>query len=222
MYPLGKKSPSLTILRPAKGFTLVEILVALILVGIIGTMIASAAKQGILTSQALLDQGSNRSKAIVLRRILHRDIHHMLWQSKLEAHSRGFQIKTGHNLLLNSSYPAVVTWIFNPPNVLRREEISALDYVLEQKLISDMTSCNLALMSARDRQWVNLKSLIMNPEQPRAVALRLRLHVDGWNALDIIERLPVYGPQAQPSKSQGGNVAVQKKEPEQRLAVLWW
>ena len=155
MYRLVKIKFSQIVLKPAKGFTLVELLVALIFVGIIGTMIASAAKQGILSSQALLDQGSNNSKATILRRVLHRDIHHMLWQSSLESTSQGFQIKTGHNLLLNSSFPAVVSWIFNPPKVLRREEISALDYVLEQELISDITSHDLALMSARDRQWVS-------------------------------------------------------------------
>jgi prepilin-type N-terminal cleavage/methylation domain-containing protein len=190
MAPLEKKRLSQIVLRSSQGFTLVEILVGLILIGIIGTLIASAAKQGILSSQRLLDQGANTSKAIVLRRILHRDIHHMLWQSSLESTSRGFQIKTGHNLLLNSSFPAVVTWTFNPPKVLRREEISALDYVLEQELISDITSHDLALMSARDRQWVSQKSWLMSPQQPRAVALRLRLQVEGWNAWEIIERLP--------------------------------
>lgn len=174
----------------SRGFTLIEILVGVILVGIIGAMIASATKQGILTSQAILQQGEQNARATVLRRILHRDIHGMLWKSDLVPTSQGFALKSGHNLLLESSLPAVVTWTFNAQEVVRREEIPALDYVLEQKLIPNITSYELAMMSARDRQWVNHESWIMNPQQPTVVALRLRLQVTGRNSWEIIESLP--------------------------------
>ncbi|WP_291319821.1 type II secretion system protein [Desulfonatronospira sp.] len=176
----------------ARGFTLVEILVAVAIAGLLAAMIAGVMSRGILTSEALLEQRESEAEKTVLRRILHRDFLGMEWGSGLEPATEGFRLYTGHNMLLSSSLPVEVFWSFEGGEIVRREESQVLGYSKEQTLYQDMESVELEFLSSRDRRWIRLDSWLRDPNRPHPGAVRLTLHFSGQNRFEIVEHLPLH------------------------------
>lgn len=162
----------------------------LVIAAIIGAMIASTAKQSILSSQALLQQGHSEAEKTVLRRILHRDIQNMQWASSLEPTNQGFRLTSGHNLLLTASLPVTINWHFTQGALIRKEERPDLNYIREQVLCPDLNSFELEFMPPADTRWIGLEAWLLNQERPAPVALRLQLQLPGRNRWEIIERIP--------------------------------
>lgn len=172
------------------GFTLLEVLVGLVLAGVLGAMIAATAKQNILSSQALLQQVPTETVKTTLRRILHRDIQNMQLGSRLQPTSQGFRLSSGHNLLLNASFPVSITWSFSQGELLRREENPELGYVKEQTLCSELSSFKLEFLPTGAERWVQHQAWLLDKERPDPAALRLQLDMSGRKQVRIIERVP--------------------------------
>lgn len=177
--------------HPARGFTLVEVLVAVALAGLLAAMIAGVMSRGILASEALLEHGEEESEKIVLRRILHRDFKAMDWGSGLEPTPEGFRLYTGHNMLLSSPLPVEVVWSFEEGEIVRREESPDLTYSREQTLYQDMDSVELEFLSLRDERWIPLDSWIRAPDRLYPRAVRLKLDFTGQDRFEIVEHLPL-------------------------------
>ncbi len=176
----------------ARGFTLVEVLVAVVIAGLLAAMIAGVMSRGILASEVLLEHRESEAEKTVLRRILHRDFKAMEWNSGLEPTAQGFRLYTGHNLLLSSSFPVEVIWIFEGGEIVRREESQVLTYAREQTLYQDMESVELEFFSSRHKRWIRLDSWLRDPNPPHPGAVRLKLHFTGQKRFEIVEYLPLH------------------------------
>lgn len=177
------------VIRPA-GFSLVEILVGLAVAGMLTAMLASVAGQSIVSSQALLEQESMDRQKTTLRKILHRDLKNMLWGSRIEPDSQGFNLQTGHNTLISSSLPMEVSWRFQPDEIVRTEQNADLDYHKKQILSTGLNSFSLDIYCHVQKRWIPLDHWLMARQRPHPGALRLKLDLDNISQLEIIEYLP--------------------------------
>ncbi|WP_291321885.1 type II secretion system protein [Desulfonatronospira sp.] len=172
------------------GFTLVEVLVGLAVAGVLAAMLASIMGNSIFSSQELLKKSSEEHQKTVLRRIIHRDIKHMQWQTGLEPTSSGFRMVTGHNTLVSASIPMQVSWDFRDGKVIRIEENQDLEYSREQVLSHKLESLNIAFMSSQDQRWIEHQSWLMGTNRPYPRALRLRMVFGEEVGFEIVEHIP--------------------------------
>ncbi len=177
-------------MRKAAGFTLVELLVGLAVVGILASMIASIMGQGILTSEALMRQSRGETQKTVLRRILHRDIKSMAQGSNIEAVSEGFRILTGHNTLTVSPLPVQVQWSFSHGKITRLERCDDLSYEKEQVLSPELKTFELEFLSPRDNRWTHLNAWLMASDRPAPPAMKLKLEYNDGTTFQMVEHLP--------------------------------
>ncbi|MCA1743034.1 MAG: type II secretion system protein J [Desulfonatronovibrio sp.] len=171
------------------GFSLVEILVALTVAGILSAMLASIVGQSLVSSQALMEQQGMDRQKITLRKILHRDLNEMLWASSLEPTPQGFELKTGHNTLIASSLPMQVSWNFTSNEIIRTEQNPDLDYLKKQTLSTRLNSFSMDIYCPVQKRWIPHDNWLMAKQRPAPGALRLELDLDNIPHLKIIEHL---------------------------------
>jgi len=174
------------------GFTLIEVLVSLALAGILVSIIAGVMGQGILTSQALLRESRSETEKTVLRRLLHRDIKNMIWNSSLEPTPEGFRIKTGHNTLIPCSLPVEALWIFSNGKITRFEENKDLSYEKSHVLSRELKSFDLEFLTLEDKRWVGLESWLMSQDMSGPRAVRMSLGIGKNTSFEIVEHLPLH------------------------------
>lgn len=172
------------------GFTLVEILVALVTAGLLTAMLAAVLGQGVTVSSALGTTATDQHSRVVLYRLLSMDLRGMLPETELTIFEQGFTLETVHNHLIPGPLPVIVTWDFSGNRLRRIEEQPDLEYLLELPLISRLRDWNLDLYDLTEGRWVNLQAWIAGPEQPAPVGVRLELRLPDavWRAT---HRLPL-------------------------------
>ena len=174
------------------GFTLVEILVALTIAGLLTAMIATLFSRGIATSSGLQETTQAQHSRIVLYRLLSMDLRSMLPAEELVVTEQGFSLATGHNHLLPSPLPMTVAWDFSGQRVQRTEALPELAYTQELTLISELRDWSLALYDLTDNQWVDVRSWLHGGQRPAPGGVRLELRPAGQHAPWIfIHRLPL-------------------------------
>ncbi len=174
------------------GFTLIEILVALAVAGILASIIAGVMGQGILTSDFLLKESRSETEKTVLRRLLHRDIKNMVWNSELEPAPEGFRINTGHNVLTPCSMPVDAFWDFSDNRITRHEENQDLSYAKKQILSRELNSFQLEFLTFEDNRWIRLDSWLISSDRPGPRAIRVTLEYSDGKKFQIIEHIPTH------------------------------
>ena len=177
----------------SQGFTLVEILVGLAVAGMLAAVIASVMGQTLFSSRVLLEQERVDVQKTTFRKILHRDVKNMLWQSGIEPTSEGFNLLTGHNTLISSSLPVEVSWIFARGDIVRIEYNADLDYLKKQVLSTRIKFISLDMFCPVQGRWLGLDNWITGQDRPGPGALRLRLDPGDNSKIEIIEHLPDHG-----------------------------
>lgn len=171
------------------GFSLVEILVALAVAGILSAMLASIVGQSLVSSRALMEQQNMDRQKTTLRKILHRDFKEILWESSLKPTAQGFELQTGHNTLIPSSLPMLVSWRFASDEIIRTEQNPDLDYLKKQTLSTRLNSFSMDIYCPVQKRWIPHDSWLMAKQRPAPGALRLLLDLDNMPQLEIIEHL---------------------------------
>jgi prepilin-type N-terminal cleavage/methylation domain-containing protein len=126
------------------GFTLVEILVALVVAGMLIALLASILGRGIVASSALGEASADQRSRVVLHRLLSMDLRGMIPETELTITEQGFTVETVNNHLVPGPLPMTVTWDFSQRQVRRTEEQPDLDYVQELLVISELRAWSLA------------------------------------------------------------------------------
>lgn len=179
-------------INQSSGFTLIEILVGLAVAGILASIIAGVMGQGILTSETLLRESRSETQKTVLRRLLHRDIKNMVWESDLEPTPDGFRINTGHNTLTSCSLPVETFWNFSNGKIIRFEESQELSYEKKQILSHELNYSELEFLSFEDNRWIRLESWLMSSDRAGPRAMRVRLEFDDGTKFEMVEHLPFH------------------------------
>ncbi|WP_161794792.1 PilW family protein [Desulfonatronum thioautotrophicum] len=174
------------------GFTLVEILVALVVAGLLTAMLATVLGRGLVASSALEDTVERQRTRIVLQRLLSMDLRGKIPETELTITEHGFTLETVANHLVPGPLPVTVTWDFSRRQVRRIEEQPELDYALELLMISDLQDATLAFHDLSEGRWVNARSWLLESERPAPAGLRLELLPTGARtSWEIIHRLPL-------------------------------
>lgn len=174
------------------GFTLMEILVALVVAGMLTALLAAILGRGVTASSALEETVENQRSRVVLHRLLSMDLRGMLPETELTITEHGFTLETVANHLVPGPLPVTVTWDFSQRRVRRTEEQPELEYVQEMLVISNLQAWNLAFHDLTEGRWVELRSWLHGTQRPAPAGLRLELRPAGaQTAWDIVHRLPL-------------------------------
>ncbi len=178
--------------RPFPGFTLVEILVALVVAGMLTALLAGILGRGIVASSALGEASNDQRSRVVLHRLLSMDLRGMLPETELTITEQGFTVETVNNHLVPGPLPVTVTWDFSQRQVRRIEEQPDLDYIQELLVISNLQDWSLAFHDLTEGRWIVLRSWLHGTERPAPAGLRLELRPSGAQAAwDLVHRLPL-------------------------------
>lgn len=170
------------------GFTLVELLVALAILGILLAMLVQVTGQVATNTQALSGRMENTSEAARLRRLLHRDLASARPGTFAVTHY-GFSIVTSHNLLLGQPLPLDVDWEFTGGAVRRIERMDKQGYSRELLLTANLATWKAETYSSLSSRWVDLRDIVTSDGLSSIRGLRLTLGLPG-GTVEMTERLP--------------------------------
>lgn len=173
---------------PHAGFTLVELLVALAILGVILAMLVRVAGQVAENTWALNGRMEVTSEAARLRRLLHRDCTSAL-QDSLRLTNGGFSLTTSHNLLSGQPLPVEAEWDFSAGAVRRIERIPSQRYSKEILLTADLADWKAEVFTLDARRWTDLRTLMTALGLGQVSGLRLTLDLPGGR-VEMIEPLP--------------------------------
>jgi prepilin-type N-terminal cleavage/methylation domain-containing protein len=173
------------------GFTLIEVLTALVAAGLLTAMIAAVLSRGLTASSALEDISKQQRTRAVIYKLLSMDIRSMLPDTELTITEQGFSLESCHNHLLPGPLPVTVTWSFSDETLIRREEKPELNYSRAMTVASDLENWKLAFFDLSENRWVELKSWLQPPERPAPAGLQLHLYRKHLGLMEFVHRLPL-------------------------------
>jgi general secretion pathway protein J len=178
----------------ASGFTLIEVLVALVVSGILITILAGSVQE-ITGASVLLDTRAELAKqGVTLRRVFHRDLQNMTHPGSLSFTEQRLTFETTHSTLMDAPYPVIVKWDFSGNTVTRIEQNPDIEYESVTVIAEDIEQWSLEAFDDKQSRWLNFAILkTVTAENPDAVLdlTALKLEVDfGGSAMNSIERLP--------------------------------
>lgn len=174
--------------RPAPGFTLVELLVALATLGILLAMLVQVTGQVAVNSTALTGRMENTTEAARLRRLLHRDLASSK-DSSFSITNAGFSITTSHNLLLGQPLPVEVEWNFSGGAIRRIEELPKQGYSQALLLTAALSDWKAEIYSPSSKRWVDIRQMMTGSDLGKYRGLRLTLQLPG-GTVEMTELLP--------------------------------
>lgn len=173
------------------GFTLIEVLVALMVAGLLTAMVASILGRGVVASSALEETARGQQARVVLRRMLSMDLRNILQDSGFVISEDGFAVKTSHNYLVQGPLPVTATWNFSGNGITRKEEQPELSYAWTLTVAQGLDRWEMAFFDLTENRWMDQQPWLRSPERPAPAGLRLRLLLKGIGLVEIIERLPL-------------------------------
>lgn len=188
------------------GVTLLELLVAIVLAGLLMSMLGQVVHQFVQSSQAIDQEQARYAQMAGLRRVLHRDLQNLsLQNATLTPQNNGFTCRTSHSMLGPGPLPVKVTWEFSENKITRHEESPALNYSRQQLILTEMENWNISFYQAAEHRWIELSTLLLNNQDKqvsgetseeqgtnrsrKTLALKIGLTVEG-REYEIIEALP--------------------------------
>lgn len=174
------------------GFTLVEVLVALMVAGLLTAMVASLLGRGVVASSALEETTQGQQARVNLRRVLDMDLRNMLPEGEFEILENGFALSTSHNHLIPGPLPVRATWTFSRLGLERKEEAPDLDYAQTLVLARSLERWELEYFDLTDKLWLVGRAWLDTPDRPAPAGVRLRLMFKGAGLVEIIQRLPLH------------------------------
>jgi type II secretory pathway component PulJ len=141
--------------------------VALILAGLLMSMIGQVVHQFVQSSQAIEQEQARYAQVAALRRVLHRDLQNLILDNAtVSARSNGFACLTSHSLLTSHPLPVRVVWELSDGKIARHETARELSYAKRQTLVSGVQSWSLSFFQAAEQRWVELSTrLLSEPEK---------------------------------------------------------
>ncbi len=174
-----------------QGFTLLELLVAMVLSAVLIVMVFRVMGQTLSNSQAIEGSLNNLSEVATLRRLLGRDLRALASTGKsFTVKPEGFVLKTAHNLLLDGPLPVEVLWRFTDRDVGRLEEISELRYRRDLSLLEISGPTEMSFFEPKQKIWIDWKTWAApGVDRPRPSALKMTLEIRK-EKVEIVERIP--------------------------------
>ena len=191
----GDRSPAQRRVRGnwgAAGFTLLEILVALAIMGMLMALVGQIMSQVVDSSAQLRQRLANAGDLVAVRRLLHRDLMDCQDKGSLEASRSGFSFPSTHNFFLDGTLPLVVTWSFDDHVVTRTEEDKELNYTRTIPLLHGVRGWILEYYVPAKIAWLphdTLRALQKAEQMPRVNALRLTVVFEDGNKEVLVERV---------------------------------
>jgi prepilin-type N-terminal cleavage/methylation domain-containing protein len=185
--------------RRSRGYTFIELLVSLALIGVLIMILGRAMGEIINNNDALSSTMESVSGSTTLRRILHRDLQGMQPSDQVELTETGFTLITGHNMLSNAPVPMNVEWDFSQNKVLRTETaVSNIDYTKEMDLVPSLEAWKLEAYVSGQNRWIDLTTWQLSKDAasewaPYVTALRLTLAPENAQEMVMVERMPHKG-----------------------------
>lgn len=173
------------------GFTLLEILVALVAAGLLAFMISAVLGRGIVASSALEEVSHGQRSRIVLYRLLSMDLRNMEKDGELTVTDQGFSLQTSHNHLLPGPLPMTVTWDFSEAGIRRTEELPDLAYTQSVVLVADLESCTLTFFDLSEKRWTDSRAWLHGTDHPAPVGIRLEVRMGRNEQWELVHRLPL-------------------------------
>lgn len=179
----------------AGGFTLMELLVALAVSGLLLAMLGQTATQIMKTGQSLTERMRFNREVVVLRRLLHRDLQSLENLVKLRVSSTGLDFTTSHNLLSDRPLNVRVAWRFSGNRVMRSERKSSISYTNRIQVMERIQRFEVEMFITGDNRWVDITEWRNNmgsimSRSKRLKALRMTLTMEGGDTITLVERLP--------------------------------
>ncbi|MDY7000884.1 MAG: prepilin-type N-terminal cleavage/methylation domain-containing protein [Thermodesulfobacteriota bacterium] len=172
-----------------KGFSLIEILVALAVAGVLLALVLRVVSQVARNSEVLETRGRISSETARLRRVLHRDLQNI--EGDLAISHEGFSIKTSHNFLLGRPLTVEVKWDFSEKNVRRVEEEPKLSYTKDMIFLPELKSWDAQLFHPEKKRWFGLRSWLLSKFETAPSAIKLVLNLPDREEIEMVERLPL-------------------------------
>lgn len=175
-----------------RGFTLIEVLVALMVAGLLTAMVASLLGRGVVSSSALEEKAQAQELRVALRRMLDMDIRNMAPDGEFRIAENGFSLTTSHNHLIPGPLPVTATWSFSLDGIVRGEEQEALGYVRTLVVTRSLEHWETHFFDLSEGLWLDARTWLRSPGRPAPAGLRLRLALEGVGFVEIIQRLPLH------------------------------
>lgn len=188
----GKAMNLYQFLAGRKGLTLIEVLVALMVAGLLAAMVASLLGRGIVFSSALKETAQGQQARVTLRRVLDLDLRNMIPEATFQVAENGFSLSTSHNHLIPGPLPVTATWTFSRQGIERREEEPELDYAQTLVLIRSLDAWELEYFDLTEGRWLEARTWLHSPDRPAPAGLRLRLTIEDIGLVEIVQRLPLH------------------------------
>lgn len=173
---------------PRAGFTLVELLAALAILGVLLAMLVRVTGQVVENTRALGGRMEVTSEAARLRRLLHRDFAAAKPDS-FHITSEGFALTTSHNLLLGQPLPVEAEWNFTNGAVRRIERLPTQSYVKEILLTEALADWKVEIFILDSKRWIDLRTVVASLGLDTVSGLRLALDMPGGR-VEMIEPMP--------------------------------
>lgn len=178
-----------------RGFTLLEVLAAMVIAGLLVVILGRVMVQIINTSMALEGRLGASEEVVALRRVLHRDFQNIQDMESLSFSSEGFMMKTSNNLLVDGPLPVTVTWLFEDQQIMRRESLEAMNHEKEIVLVDSIEGWELRLFDVSHKDWNTLEnwllaSSVSGKQKTRTRAIELKLQFTEDASIVIVERFP--------------------------------
>ena len=111
-----------------QGFSLIELLVAMTITGILVVLLGQSMDRIMSNSAAIMNSLKYSDEMIALRKIFHRDVQNIADFNTFSVGKNGFSFVTTHNLLSDGPVPVNVDWDFSRAEVNRIEQVTELSY----------------------------------------------------------------------------------------------
>jgi len=174
-----------------KGFSLIEILVALAVAGVLLTLVLRVVNQVARNSEILEAGVRISSETARLRRILHRDLQSI--EGDLTLSREGFSLTTSHNFLSGRPLEVAVRWDFSEKNVRRVEKEPELSYTKDMILLPELKSWDAQLFHPKKKRWFDLRSWLLSKFDAAPSAIKLVLSLPDREEIEMVERIPYMG-----------------------------
>lgn len=155
---------------PGSGFSLLEVLVALVLAAILALMVSRIMDTAVQSSEGVRRAEDESRRIITLRRLLHRDIQQLDWRQPVAATPESIVFTTRHHHLHGGPLALQVRWLVGNGSLIRQESAPALGYTREMSLWprSD-ASLRIEAFHPTQRDWVPADAVLPRPGSPGAV-----------------------------------------------------
>lgn len=175
---------------PGGGFSLIEVMVALIVAGVLMVMVSRILGQTIINDEALLKNIGVTRELATLRRLLHRDIQSINDPKSIDIKGNLIEFDSTHNLLSDHPLLVKVRWRLEKSKLSRTEQQGDVSYKSEMVILQEVAGWELSLYDSANQEWTRLADWGTKRKfKPVMAGIMIVLTLNDGRKVEIVERL---------------------------------